>query len=412
MSLYFRYKTLDIVELKEMPLTGHERVQPRQSMLTQAETKTNESFQISDPFFVRVGKDDYNWTMLIEPPPGINQLISRSYAVFNVSGEEAYPSFEGKAKVKVAFETGQHMILGKNVITNTIKTFGLWRFLNYQPAEMFLTKDDEGRWVEVVKLIHWNGIIFPWPEKGGVLIIPDNSQLSFLQKLKLWVFGIGKWIPPEDIFKHPFLKGQSIVPAIVERFDADSFKFDNGFWGPAPFYHMGDVVVSDLSEDSNEQPFTTYFNFPNEPEKSKLYGYFSFEPYYEPAKGLNASMLYPGDGIGPIYVYKHYMHGENYTGVGAVAQKIQDSRKAYTWQIVRAVENRPYIKIIDGKATFFWLSTVVTLNKDNPERFGTGGKPEIAIMNADNDKVYWVNPENPKHWVDQIINNKKEDSGH
>jgi len=401
LSLYLRYKTLDIVELNKMPFTDHERTQPRRSIFTQAKTKLPDNLNFNLPHYTRVG-NQYNWTMSIEPPTGLGQLWGNTEGVLNIAGEDPSPSFAGDDSLVLAsFETGELLKLGKNVFTNTIKTFLSWRFLSYQPAEMFPTMDDEGNWVQVVMLIRWNGILFPWPEFGGVHIIPSADRLSLFDKVRLWVLGIGKWIPPGDIPKYPFLKGQSIVPAEVQRFNANSFRFHSGFWAPAPFYHRGDVRIPDLPEDVNDQPFTTFFRFPASPDRSKLYDYFSLEPYDPTKRGLNTSMLCPGDGQGPIFVRKHYLFGERMTGVSAAASKIQDTRKNYTWQSVKPVEFRSYIKMINGEQRFFWLTTVVTVDEKNKKDFLTGSTPELAVVDADTDDVFWLHS-GPNTWVRQI----------
>ena len=50
-------------------------------------------------------------------------------------------------------------------------------------------------------------------------------------------------IPPEQVGDHKFLKGQNILSKTVSRSMADSLRFQNGFFAPAPGYHDGDVRV-------------------------------------------------------------------------------------------------------------------------------------------------------------------------
>lgn len=66
LSLYYRYNTLDIVELDELPTTDHERIPPLNSIHTIAKHKIADTESPMRPDFVRVG-DSYRFTLAIEP---------------------------------------------------------------------------------------------------------------------------------------------------------------------------------------------------------------------------------------------------------------------------------------------------------------------------------------------------------
>ena len=327
------------------------------------------------------------------------------------------------------FNTGEHLYLGRNVFTNTVKTFGLWRFLHLEPVEVKYIANDKGQWVQAVSLVRWKGIFFPRPEFGGVHIIeqiaPEEGVWAWL---KMILVGKGYWIAPEKIGTVPFLKGQNLIPERVSRFNAKSLRFKNGFFAPFPGRHRGDIRIPDLPSDANNQPFTTYFKF-SDPARNKLYHYFSLEPFHMDRHGLNTSLMIPADGMGPVYVYYHADRDEALTGVSAVAAKVMDTKKNYGWGNILPVEYRPWIKQINGKTRFFWLTTVVTKTRtpseqqegrDDPQNkpdnqpdasedahanqnFLTGSVPEIALMDAERDIVVWVDPLKPNTWISQIM---------
>jgi len=121
----------------------------------------------------------------------------------------------------------------------------------------------------------------------------------------------------------------------------------------------------------------------------------ALEPYHDTKQGLNTSMFVPADGIGPVMVYRHYLRNEALTGVSAVAPKVMESRKQYDWEQSQPVEHRPYIRDIDGKRRFFWLTTVVTYKdkKHAGERgFIAGSTPAITLTDAMYKTVVWVDP--------------------
>jgi len=408
-SLYYRYQTLNIVELDKLPVTGHERMQPLNSIYSLAHEKAASEMESPQrPDFVRIN-DEYRWTLAIEPA----HLLPRMGRVKQlVSTEDAKPDFGNREAVD--FEVGEGMFLGRNSRTATIKSLSLWRFFNYEPSEVKYIKDNEGKWVQVVTLIRWTGIFFPRPEFGGVQLIRQAGPSS--GGLSLTLFGTGEWIRPEDVPKHSYLVGQNIVPYDVSRYMANSFRFQDGFFGPMPWSHQGDVRTPNLPADVNDQPFTTYFEEVSD-RPGTLYHYFALEPYDIQKQGLSVSLIVPADGFGSqVYAYRHFLHGESLTGVSAVAAKVMDSQKQYDWSRHRPVEHRPFIRDIDGVRKFFWLTTVVTYKDGTtapaegveavaesgpPQWFIAGALPNIVITGASDNLPVWVSFD-PSNWIEEI----------
>lgn len=413
-ALYYRYKTLNVVELQQLPITGHERLQPLNSIYSLAHEKASSEMESPQrPDWVRVN-DEYRWTLAIEPAHLIPRLTGKVKEL--VAATDASPDFSKREHVD--FAVGESMLLSRNSHTATIKSFGLWRYFNYEPAEARYIKDDRGKWVQVVSLIRWTGIVFPRPEFGGVQLVRQEDE-SNSNSLKLMLFGIGEWVRPEDINKFSYLVGQNIVPYEVSRYIANSFRFQNGFFGPMPWNHQGDVRIPDLPADVNDQPFTTYFEQVVD-RPGMLYHYFALEPYDVNKQGLSVSLLIPADrSRNVVYTYKHTNHeGESLTGVSAIAAKVMDSQKTYDWSRHRPVEHRPFIRDIDGARRFFWLTTVVTMKEgttgksetgeevtikgDGPQWFIAGALPNIVITDADrNNLPVWVSLDTSK-WVEEI----------
>jgi len=400
LALYNRYRTLRVAVWDELPTTNHERMQPLNSIYSLAHEKVATEMESPQrPHFVRI-KKDYMWTMSVEPAH-----ISRFSSVKEVIAvSDASPDFSKRDAV--SFEVGENMLLGKNTRAATIKNFNLWRYLNYEPKDVRLMKDDKEQWVQVVALVRWKGFFFPRPEFGGVQIV-RQQRATLLGDLWLMMFGTGEWISPQNIQKYPFLVGQSLLPHDVSRYIAESFRFQNGFLGPMPFNHNGDVRVPDLPADVNEQPFTAHFEHAG---KGTLYHYFDLEPFDPNKQGLSLSIFIPADGSSimtdAVYVYDHSKHGESLTGVSAIASKVMDSRMMFDWKRHKPVEHRPFIRDIGGKRHFFWLTSVVTLKEGTNQTDGTwfiAGSygPNIVLTDAKYNVPVWVGSD-PGKWIDEL----------
>lgn len=408
LALYIRYRTINIAELQKLPITGHERLQPLNSIYSLAYEQITATESPQRPDFVRVD-GEYRWTMAIEPAYAIPRLSGRVERTVSIPGDDPAPNFSKRETVR--FEVGEGMLLGKNSRTATIKTMNLLRYFNYEPSEVRYLKDDQGKWVQVVSLIRWSGIFFPRPEFGGVQVI-RQEQLDFAGELNHMLWGAGEWIPPEQVGNHKFLVGQNILAYETSRYMAQAIRFQNGFLGPMPWRHEGDVRIPDMPADVNEQPFTTYFE-----EVAKrpgmLYHYFGLEPFDPEKQGLSVSVFIPADGSGPVYVYKHSEHEGILTGVSAIAAKVMDTQKSFDWTRHRPVEHRPFIRDLGGERRFFWLTTIVTYKddvaktkeaiavEDQHKWFIAGTRPNIVITDARLNTPVWVSFD-PSRWPDEI----------
>jgi hypothetical protein len=400
LALYNRYRTLATSELRELPVTDHERIQPLNSIYSLAHEAISESETPMRPYFVRVG-DEYRWTMGIEPAYLVPRVFGSVREIFSVPGTSPSPRFQRENRIPVQFAFGESLLFGSNSRTAAIRRFGLWRYFNYEPADVSYVTDDAGEWLQVVSLVRWTGVFFPQPEFGGVQLI-RQAPTTLRGLVTRVLFGAGDWIRPEDVASHPFLVGQHVLSYTVSRYMAHSFRFQSGFAAPLPGYHEGDIRIADMPEDVNDQPFTVPFLVPGT-TASKLYHYFALEPFDPSKQGLNTSLFIPADGSGPVYVYRHQGAGGTLTGVSAIATKVMESRKQYDWTRNRPVEHRPFIRRIDGRLRFFWLTTVVTTKGTQGDtRFIAGSVPEVVITDAAYNVPVWVDPMAPESWVDQL----------
>lgn len=402
-ELYIRYLSLNRVDLATLPVSAYERIQPRNSIFSLAHEVMTESESPLEPDFVRVG-DEYRWTMAIEPAYPISRVVSGVKELYNVSATAPSPSFAKEHRLPVDFQVSENLLYGRNSHINTIRTFGLWRFLNYEPADVIYFPDEQGEWVQVVSLVRWRGLFFPRPEFGGVQLIRQEPY-TIINSLRRMFIGSGEWVSPEEITKHSFLKGQNTLSYVVSRHIANSFRFQNGFFAPLPFYHVGDIRIPDMAVDVNDQPFTGYFILPGEKE-GKLYHYFALEPYDPTKQGLNTSLFLPADGSDEVFVYRHHDRSGSLTGVSAISAKVMESKKNYDWSRNRPVEHRPFIRDIDGKRRFFWMTTVVTLKEgESDKRFIAGTVPDVVLTDAAYSTPVWVNPLSPDSWLEDVQQN-------
>jgi hypothetical protein len=405
---YFRYKTLEywgqIVDIKELPRTDHERILPLRGVYTLARERMNETEEPSIPALVREGTE-YRWTMAVQPAREWSRLMHPIEEIISISASESSPDMSRRKPAKAYFTTGENLFFSRNTDTCVRRAFGPWRSINYEPAEVFYMKNDAGKWVQAVSLIKWTGLLFPWPEFGGVQVIEEGGT-NMLGRVFL---GCGTWIPPEEIGRHAYLKGQNLMPFSVTRFMAGSLRFQKGFFAPLPLSRVGDIRIADMPGDLNEQPFTLFFRL-NPADEGKLYQYFALEPSDPDKQGLSTSFFAPADGIGSMYAYRHFDLNEAPLGPTAVADQVRASRKHYDWERNIPVEVRPYIHdIADSSGNiaprFGWMVTTVTIKErkeGEPTEFTSGSDPEISVVDAYRGRVVWLNGYRPEEWPDQL----------
>lgn len=425
-ALWFRYQSLNVVELQEMPETDFDRILPRQVVNTLMRERMNEPEMSTMPDLVRVGKT-YGWVSDVEPTNTRRRFLTGNVdEIIYIPSTVAAPDFSRNPKISVDFSVGENMLLGKDVRSCVSRAFGPWRYLNYEPYDVMRMQDDNGKWVQVVSLIHWSGIFFPRPEFGGVQVVQQDepAESGFFNGATHWLKGLaertlvgcGRYIPPEDVHKHAFLRGQNLLSEAASRFIARSFRFQDGLY-ELYVNGKGDVRIPDLPGDANDQPFVIYFKLkqPGVEGEGTLYHYFSLQPKGGGKSGdrgaLSVSLFIPADGVGTIYAYRHYRYEDHPTGVSSVATKVQASRKEINWNKNFPIEHRPYVKYIadangNVKKRLMWLSTVATVRErthaDDPIDFVSGTTPDLVLTDTRTNDSVWVNPSNPEGWPDEI----------
>ncbi len=413
-SQYWRYLTITVASPAEDPTTGHERVWPLHGVHTYARQQMNETETPTKPNLVRIGSE-YSWTMGVEPSTAMLQYLDPVEEVVVIPATDT--TFDFKRSRDVHFETGEFLLFSRNIFTCVRRSLWLHQSVTYEPAGTLLhLKNDEGAWVQVVPMIKWTGYFFPRPERAGVVVIPQSGPHPWYRKWfyeapKRVLLGCGTWIGPEEIKDHKYLVGQNIVPYEVTRYMAASLRFRAGFLAPMPWRKEGDLRISDLPEDVNQQPFTMHFTVRDKGTEvaSKLFHYFSLEPEAKDKQGLSVSFLAPADGIGSSYTYWNIGRRESLIGVTQVAGWVRASKRTYDWTANVPVEHRPYIRYLKDtngriKPRWMWLTTIVTVDKQKREAGAPDfitGSPEIAITDARHKEVVWVGSD-PEKWPEEI----------
>ncbi len=415
-SQYWRFQTLNIVEPKVDPLTDHERIWSLDGIQTFVRRQMRDTETPSKAHLVREGSG-YNWTMGIEPTTWLLQYWDPVEEVVRIRAD--ITSFDLHRGRNARFATGESLKFSRNIYTCVQRRFWFWNSFSHEVARttMYL-KNDTGKEVQVVPITRWAGWAFPRREFGGVMVIDETPERSWLgerlETLKRVFWGCGTWVGPDQIASYLYLVGQNLVPFEVTRDMAASLRFRNGFFAPTWFRREGDIRIADMPDDQNEQPFTLFFHIRNDEGKvvaSKLFQYVALEPYDSAHQGHAAEFLHPGDGIGPSYVFQFFGERESLTGVTAVPGWVRSSRRNYDWPTNLPNEHRPYIKDIpDSNGTVktrrMWLTAVVTIDKEkydkkDPKGFITGS-PDIVITDARKNKSVWVKSDNPKDWPEQL----------
>lgn len=409
-TLYFQFNTLDKRLLDQLPETQFERIHPLHSIHTATNKRIGDTLHTTIPDYVSWGPGDPHWTVGVEPAYLHQRIFGDVERVFSLPGQNHLLDFSGENQISVEFDSGEGMYFVKDTSFLVRQGLGLWRFFSFEPSNVKYIPGPDGELVQCVSLIQWDGVVFPRPHFGGVVII-EQGDVGFWQTIGRSIFGAGTWIRPEEIEDHEWLVGQNLVPYEVSRHVANSFRFRYGYLAPFPATHYKDIRIPDLPGDVNDQPFTMYFHFGDKDKKSKLYHYFALEPFQDEERnrdktGLSISILFPADGIGSVYYYEHGEKEENLTGVSSVSTYIKESQKNYDWTRNEVAEHRPFVRSIDGKNRLFWLSTVVT-KSDTGDGFIAGSSIDTFLTDAASAKPIKVNAAKPDSWVEQIVSELK-----
>lgn len=404
MQKYNIYKNLDLTEITKLPLSRNERIQPYNNIRTMAYESIGETEEISEPQLVRIG-DENKWTMVVQPAQEYVWQRVSDYVeeIFAVPSTTAFPRFAGDNREKIIFSIGESLSFSRNTYNAVVQRFNPWHYINYEPSEVFYMKDDNNNWVEVVSLIKWKGFFFPYPVYGGVMVIQQGKHTTtdYIERI---LFGKGKYISPKQMKNYPYLQKQNTVAEKVSRLQAESLMFLGGFTDPLPWNMHTSVKIPDLSDDQNQQPFVTDFDFSDVDQKAYtgLYHWFGLEPIGAERTSLSYSVFIPADGTSHMMYYNHVKHKDGYAGVSAMPLKVMESKKNYDWSVNKPVEFRPYIKDIAGKRRMFVLSTIAAKRK-NSRHFDGSATPDLALVDMDYRDVIWVDVKHPEQWNETIF---------
>ena len=399
LGLYYHYQTVNKKEISVLPLTEQERIHPLNSIRTLVnQERLEETEEATLPHIIIRKNGRLDFSMAVGPSTEYlyQQLTENMKEIISVPANDPAIGFGKEVYHPVKFDVGENLVLSSYAFTTAIKKLNPIQFLNYEPDEVKFIERAENDWIQVITLIKWEGWLVPRPVFGGVIVIDQIEKNTIINWLKRASVGKGKFIKPEEVANYGYLKKQNLLSDRIATFSAESFRFQNGFMAPMPGYHKGDIRVPTMAEDQNQQPFVAYFNFDGaiKGKKGELCHYFGLEPYQEDKRALNTSIFIPSSGVdNTVYYINHAKNRDGYTGSSSIASKVKESKKNYDWTANHPAETRPYIKVIDGKRKFYWLSTVITKVDAEGKEFIGGTIPEITLTDALTSEVFWVKRE-------------------
>ncbi len=403
MKTYNVFNDLNRIEINELPLTQNERIQPLRNIFSMANESVGETKDVSLPHLVRVDGEN-KWTMAIQPTEKYiwQRITDNTEEVFSVSSTTPFPRFSSENRIEVIFSIGESLKWSRNTYNAVVQRLDPWKYLNYEPGDVFYMKNDEGEWVQVVSLIRWKGFFFPYPAFGGVLII-DNGPHDFYDYLERLTIGKGQYVSPREMSGYEFLQRQNILSEKVSRIQAESLKFLGGFSDPLPWNMETAVKIPDLPDDQNQQPFVTDFVFSSTPTRTYdgLYHWFGLEPVGDERTSLSFSVFIPADGTEAVYFFDHASKKQGFAGVSAMPLKVIESRKEFDWSVNKPVEFRPYIKEIAGRKRMFLLGTVSAIREDS-QKFDGSATPDLALIDSEYRDVVWIDAKHPSDWDKKV----------
>lgn len=405
MQTYNVFNHLNLEELNELPLTQNERIQPFNNIVTMAYESVGETQEVSLPQLVRVDSTN-QWTMAVQPAKEYTwqRMSDNTEEIFVVESTSPFPRFSNENRVPVTFSIGESLAFSRNTYNAVVQRFNIFQLFTMEPSDVFYMKNDEGKWVQVVNLIKWKGFFFPYPTYGGVMVV-DSGEHDIKDYLERITIGKGTYIAPDEISKHPYLKGQNTLAERISQIQAQSLQFLGGFTDPLPWNMKTAVKIPELPEDQNQQPYVTDFDFKGMPTDAVngLYHWFGLEPIGDERTSLAFSVMIPADGTQKLYYYDHSAKKEGYAGVSAMPLKVVESKKEYDWSVNKPVEFRPFIKKIAGKKRMFVLGTVAAI-RDNSKQFDGAATPDLALVDAEYRDVIWIDAKHPSKWTTTILN--------
>ncbi len=402
LGLYYHYQTINKKEISMLPLTEQERIQPLNSIKTLVNQERLPDVQEATLPHIVIRKDGrLDFSMCVGPSTSYlyQQLTENMTEIISIPANEPALGFGKEVYHPVKFDVGENLVLSSYAFTTAIKRLNFIQFFNYEADEVKFIERAENDWIQVITLIKWEGWLVPRPVFGGVIIVDQIEKNTFGNFIKRASFGKGEFIKPDKIKNYDYLNKQNLLSDRIATFSAESFRFQNGFMAPMPGYHKGDIRVPYLEEDQNQQPFVAYFNFNGiiGNKNGELCHYFGLEPFQDDKSALNTSIFIPSSGVDDtLYYINHAENRDGYNGSSSIASKVKESKKNYDWTANHPAETRPYIKMIDGKRKFFWLSTVITKVDAEGKEFIGGTVPELTLTDALTSEVFWVERDNLK----------------
>lgn len=401
---YNVFNSLNRAEIKELPLTRNERIQPLMNIFSMANESVGETKDVSLPHLVRI--DTVNkWTMAIQPTEKYawQGITDNTEEVFAVSSTTPFPRFSSENRIPVTFSIGESLKFSRNTYNAVVQRFNIFQLFNMEPSDTYYMKNDKGAWVQVVSLIKWKGFFFPYPSFGGVMVV-ENGAHDFNDYIERILIGKGTYISPEEMRNYPYLTKQNTLAEKVSRLQAESLKFIGGFSDPLPWNMETAVKIPDLPDDQNQQPFVTDFDFSDTKSDAYtgLYHWFGLEPVGEERTSLTYSVFIPADGTDKLYYYDHASKKQGYAGVSAMPLKVIESRKEFDWSVNKPVEFRPYIKEIAGRKRMFFLSTISAI-RDESSKFDGSATPDLALIDSEYRDVVWIDAKRPSKWDGNVF---------
>jgi len=405
MKTFNVFNNLNRMEISELPLTRNERIQPLMNIFSMANESVGETKDVSLPHLVRI--DSLNkWTMAIQPTEKYawQGMTDNTEEVFAVSSTTPFPRFSSENRIPVTFSIGESLKFSRNTYNAVVQRFNIFQLFTTEPSDTFYMKNDSGEWVQVVSLIKWKGFFFPYPSFGGVMVI-DNGEHDFNDYIERLLIGKGQYISADEMKDYPYLTKQNTLSEKVSRLQAESLKFLGGFSDPLPWNMETAVKIPLLTDDQNQQPFVTDFDFSdtNLEAYNGLYHWFGLEPVGDERTSLTYSVFIPADGTDKLYFYDHGSKKQGYAGVSAMPLKVIESKKEFDWNANKPVEFRPYIKNIAGRKRLFFLGTISAIRK-GVGSFDGSATPDLALVDSEYRDVVWIDAKHPSTWDVEVYN--------
>jgi hypothetical protein len=414
-SILVNYHTrMKAFKLQELPLTANEKVHAKYTIHSAANRQGSASTRdVTKPHYVRLYDSTWNWTMHPEVSKTKWQqvLFSHVTEVFYTKGDETAPKFDSihNEVAKVNFMFGEFLYFSSNSHNAATKKLSFWQYFRNEPVDYIIDlQDDDGEWVQVVPIIKWEGLFFPMPTFGGVMI-NRQGDIPWIERV---LFGGGEFIAQDQIKNHSFLKGQSLVPTEVSLYIASTFRVHYNWMAPLPGNHENDIRIPDMPNEFTHFPFQEYFKMSEVvPDSLKdiaydgVYQYIPLEPYGKDKQSLLFSLFVRGDDAVQLFYYDHVKQGENLIGPSAVPGKVEAAMNNLNSTRAVPTEQRPIVRKIHGKNTLAWQTSIQAVRGDSAEKEITFGQAQIGIVPAaDWDKFIYLTGEKtkPKYWQEEM----------